>query len=108
LYFVSLCKSPGADIFLVDYSLIKRPTVNTGIKDRKTASVKLYPNPAVNELKVSQIPANSKILIYNSLGKKLTETIVKGSSETTFDVSSYPHGIYFVKVNNNVAQKFIK
>jgi hypothetical protein len=73
------------------------------------SKIRLYPNPidSRNELNVLLTSANSKVTIYNSVGRKVEEVLVKGT-KATFDVSEYARGIYFVKVNNDAVQKFIK
>jgi len=79
----------------------------TGISGNPVNTVKVYPNPVVNELTVSFNSNNPTITIYNSLGIKMDEVQVQGT-QARFDVSGYAHGLYFVKVNNATVVKFEK
>jgi hypothetical protein len=77
-----------------------------GIEDKFVSTLKVYPNPAVNELNVELTTDNSLVTIYNSVGAKMTEVRVSGTHHS-FDISEYASGIYFVKTGELVA-KFIK
>jgi hypothetical protein len=79
----------------------------TGISNISEPRILAYPNPAGNELYISSLIPDSKLTIYNSLGRKMEEVIIKGT-EARFDVSNYAKGIYFVKVNNDSVVKFVK
>lgn len=91
-------------VFFADYStgycvgnygtIIK--TTNGGITSSSSQdlkSLKLYPNPVINELTVENIKPNSIIEIYNLDGKILIK-----SSQTKTDVSSLNNGVYLVKI----------
>ncbi len=78
-----------------------------GIAGKTAESIKVYPNPAMNELNVTFVTPNANVVIYNSLGSKIEELKANGT-QVRFDVSKYPHGVYFVKVNNETVVKFIK
>ena len=77
-----------------------------GISQHNVDALKVYPNPAVNELNVVLTKVNTVVSIYNSVGQKMDEVNVAGL-EHRFDISSYAKGIYFVKTDDSVA-KFIK
>ena len=66
----------------------------------------VYPNPANDKLHVNLTSANSRVIIYNSVGMIMEEAEVVGNHHI-FDVSRYTPGMYFVKANNSVA-KFLK
>ncbi len=86
---------------------VKDVTVGvTGISQKSVNTLKVYPNPAVNELNVVLNAENSTVSIYNGVGQKMDEAVVFGS-EYKFDISSYAAGIYFVKTGTSIA-KFIK
>ena len=78
----------------------------TGISQKSVTTLKVYPNPAVNELNVVLTSENSTVSIYNAMGQKMDQVVVSGS-EYKFDISSYAAGIYFVKTGTSIA-KFIK
>jgi len=77
-----------------------------GIEQQKVSALKLYPNPAVNQLNVELPTLNATVSIYNSVGQKMEEVNVTGTKHS-FDISSYAKGIYFVRTGDSVA-KFIK
>ncbi len=70
--------------------------------------MRLYPNPASNVLNL-QLPAEvhlEKVIFYNTLGQ-----VIKTSTETSWDVSSFANGVYYLKVFNTSGTKtftFIK
>ncbi len=78
----------------------------TGISQKSVETLKVYPNPAVNELNVVLNTENTTVSIYNSVGQKMAQVVVSGS-EYKFDISSYAAGIYFVKTQTSIA-KFVK
>jgi hypothetical protein len=83
--------------------LLKVPTLSTA-----ASKVQLYPNPAQNELTVSQIAvANSKVSVYNAVGQKLMEKTATGN-QAKFDVANLRKGMYFVRFSDGSSQKFIK
>jgi hypothetical protein len=77
-----------------------------GIQQNAVNTLRVYPNPAVNELNVVLTRENSTVAIYNSVGMKMEEVTVTGT-EHRFNISGYASGIYFVKTEDSVA-KFIK
>jgi hypothetical protein len=78
-------------------------------------SVKLYPNPAVDNLVISyEMPlnANGKLIITDILGKEILNTNITGNkSNYVVDVSNYQNGVYLstLLVNNKkiTTKKFI-
>ncbi len=65
--------------------------------------IKLYPVPASNLLSV-QLPSNvtmNHIEVYSSIGKMVSSTPVGNLSTVSFDVSSYPNGYYFIKIQTD-------
>jgi hypothetical protein len=82
-------------------------TMVSAVSSNKVNSVKIYPNPVVDDLNVFLNQPNSKITIYNSVGSKIDELNVQGNF-IKVDVSGYAHGMYYVKVNNDSVVKFIK
>jgi hypothetical protein len=64
--------------------------------------IKIYPNPANNELLISLSKNcnNSQILIMNVLGETI-KNISTTNTETKINISEIENGVYFVKVNTN-------
>jgi hypothetical protein len=77
-----------------------------GIAQETVNTLRVYPNPAVNELNVVLTELNCTVSIYNSVGQKVDEALVNGY-EHRFDISSYAAGLYFVK-SGDLVTKFIK
>jgi hypothetical protein len=84
--------------------------VNTNIKKIENKNnIKIFPNPARNELTISNIKLVETITIYNSVGQIVKNVLVK-SEQVNVDVSKLPSGVYLVDfkgVHNNRMQ-FIK
>lgn len=66
--------------------------------------MRLYPNPTSSILNL-QLPADSsieKVIFYNTLGQ-----VISTSNQTSWDVSSFANGVYYLKVfNGNGAKTF--
>ncbi|MFH0756583.1 MAG: Ig-like domain-containing protein [Bacteroidota bacterium] len=77
-----------------------------GVRQNSVKTLMVYPNPAVSELNVVLTRENSTVTIYNSVGMKMDEVVVKGT-EHKFDISQYAAGIYFVRTDNAVS-RFVK
>ena len=99
------------------YMFVSTDTVNRWNSVSETlhtnASLRIYPNPANYELKIS-LPNPSEggayerdvIEIYNVVGQKVG-TYPCGRPETTINVEHLPNGMYYIKVNERVG-KFVK
>ena len=74
-----------------------------------TVALKLYPNPVINILnvKVNSNLINQPYTIIDGLGR----VILKGKLndiDTSINVEQLSKGIYYLKVSDNIASKFIK
>ncbi|HRP89412.1 MAG TPA: T9SS type A sorting domain-containing protein [Edaphocola sp.] len=80
---------------------------NTGIHTILKDSFKIYPNPANTEIFIDY-PFNSKwrISVYNLEGKEL-QTIKNMPAPKSINVSNYPQGLYYIKINDG-KQSFFK
>lgn len=80
-----------------------------GTEDFELRDVKLFPSPVANTLNL-ELPNNvtlEKAIFINALGQIIKQT----TSETSWDVSSFPAGVNFIKIytDSGVRQmKFIK
>lgn len=76
------------------------------------SEIKLFPNPAKNKITISNFLDNSKILIYDILGKKhFVKNLRENTSAKTLDISHLKKGIYILKTINKKQTKtktFIK
>lgn len=88
------------------YRMYKFNYENLGINESyyitKNNSFIIYPNPVSSQLRVS---SNAEIIgniqIYNSLGKLFYNSNNNYSNEINIDISNYPNGTYFIKINDN-------
>lgn len=65
---------------------------------------KIYPNPTNNFININSDSVINKIIIYNILGKKITE--IKDQEIKRVSLNKFSQGIYFIKAfdNNNNSQ----
>ncbi|HXH18072.1 MAG TPA: T9SS type A sorting domain-containing protein [Chitinophagales bacterium] len=79
-------------------------TKTPNVKILNTAAVKIYPNPALNEILVQIAPeirlTNVSFCLYDLSGKEALAVAVK-KREFTLDVTSLPKGYYLYKMVNN-------
>lgn len=75
-----------------------------------SSALKLYPTIAVSKINLT-VPdralLHTRYFIFDNNGKRVSEGIIK-STEQTIDVSNLNKGIYFLKVQNGGALKFLK
>ena len=94
----------------VDFVQFSQPT---GILPVSSASVKVYPNPAKNEVFIELPNANgaeyTNYTITDVLGKQITMgTIANNSPLQKIDVDQLSKGYYFIQLSNNVEAKTFK
>lgn len=90
-----------------DTTLCYQQTVDVGIEDF-TEGVRLYPNPAQNELALSfSSYSPTSIEIYDVHGK-LMQTHSVPSSYTEINIESLRNGLYFIKSEEGLIGRFIK
>ncbi len=78
--------------------------------DNNDTGILLYPNPTENNVNIF-IDGNDNILsyrIYNSLGMLMINKKITKSKKIDIDLSTYENGIYFIDINTENHQKFIK
>jgi hypothetical protein len=90
----------------------------TTVKEDKTPSVKLYPNPAVDEIHLvlgESLNGRVEVEIYNSIGQKLISNRFANASsalEIQVSVSTLEQGIYFTRIigagSEPVTLRFVK
>jgi len=78
-----------------------------GVKDFNARSFRMYPNPVVDVLNVDTKDLNANVAIYNSVGQKVA-AMNSTNNQARFDVRGLAQGVYFVRVNNGAAEKFVK
>jgi hypothetical protein len=94
--------------------LATTPTGIDGLKE-KTTEMKVYPNPANNELYISlgsTLAEPAQITVFDQQGRrvKVIDTYFDGSSAIKVDLSSLQQGYYFLSVksmNYNAVKSFV-
>lgn len=79
---------------------LKNYRISTGLNIMELEnSIKIYPNPAVDNLiVVSQKIDNLQIIIFNSTGQKILELEHKGIGSMSINLDNVPKGLLFVQV----------
>lgn len=85
-------------------------TCSVGIKENKTQSLSIYPNPANKTIYLEGIDftKNKTIVVINLLGKesKLNLTLLQ-NNKAQIDISNLPKGIYFLQIDNFIKKLVI-
>lgn len=79
------------------------------IEENAIEEVRLFPNPSKNVINVNT--ADIEFTIVNTLGQEFPTPVKTQSGQSSFDISSLPKGVYFLKsanTSNNITKKFIK
>ncbi|MBE0653166.1 MAG: T9SS type A sorting domain-containing protein [Bacteroidales bacterium] len=97
-------RTAGTIVYIDSIEMVTGPV---GVESSSLNKTLIYPNPVIDELNVTLSSGNVWIEIYNNLGSKLDEFFVKGI-QARIDVSDYPKGVYFIKVDKKDAYKFVK
>ena len=124
--------SGGGDFYIDDFSLVPQGSTPVNFDDLSDVvdigayeytsslsiensaiseqSMKAYPNPATNEITLSEQFSGNQILIFDLLGKNHPVKLKNkfNSSTTTIDISSLSKGIYFINILRNKAVQSIK
>ena len=124
--------SGGGDFYIDDFSLVPQGSTPVNFDDLSDVvdigayeytpslsiensaiseqSMKAYPNPATNEITLSEQFSGNQILIFDLLGKNHPVKLKNkfNPSTTTIDISSLSKGIYFINILRNKAVQSIK
>ncbi len=85
------------------YTLIDNVSVArraTGIAENSLVGIRVYPNPAVDGLSISDLPAGSVITIHDALGRRKWESGITDGVKT-LDVATWARGTYVLRVQAN-------
>ncbi len=104
-YIYSYCPANGMAV----YRFYDKSVGVESVLADKTTSLRVYPNPVVDEMTVETTDDIHSVAIYNLAGATvmLNNCYVDGN-RAKVDVASLPAGIYLVEVNNSIVGKFIK
>ncbi len=67
---------------------------------------KLYPNPANDFIRISNLAAQEKYQIYNTIGSKILEGAMGQNDQ--LNVQNFTSGMYFIRFENGTTLRFIK
>jgi len=84
------------------------PATNVSNQNIDTDIISIYPNPAKNQLTITATTPITSLIITNTLGQLLLNQNCDKPKNMQIDISSFPPGIYFIKVNDTYVQKLIK
>ncbi len=71
------------------------------------SSLKLFPNPATEQLTITSIEAGMPIQILDVLGREVMSGVMPANGPLQFEVSILPSGTYYV-IEGHTELKFIK
>ena len=72
-------------------------------------AIKAYPNPATNQITLSEEFGKDQIVIFDLLGKNYPIKLINNfNSSTRIDISNLSDGLYFLKIINDKSIKSIK
>jgi hypothetical protein len=77
------------------------------VKKEIPPSVKVFPNPAFNEIELLGIAENTNLEIYNQTGQ-LVKSVQSLNPAQKVPISDLPQGLYFIKMTNQAAFESIK
>ncbi len=84
---------------------------NVGIDETALYNqVSIFPNPANKQLYVSALSTdkNIPVSITNQLGQEVYSSVLMANQTSAIDIENLVAGVYFIKLNNGKALKFIK
>ncbi len=71
------------------------------VSDDAGTTTAIYPNPAANELRITNLESNSTIGIFNNLGQLIRSYDVKQVGNTVIKIADLAEGNYFVRIHSN-------
>jgi len=100
-----ICLSDVEDCLgeLTDYQL----TTGISTSDNNPERISVFPNPASDNLTISLLDEQARLIVYNLNGQILFNQILPGQTNTPVDVSFLPEGLYIgVIQNKSITQNF--
>ena len=95
---------------IYDYT-VGNNCITTELTSTELQSIRLFPNPVQNELRINTEQPMSLVTIHNILGQTV-KTISVSGNENTIDLSTFSSGNYFVTIalenGNLIKQKILK
>ncbi|MCW3786303.1 endonuclease [Plebeiibacterium sediminum] len=79
--------------------------VSTDVADMHVSKVAIYPNPASDQINLTDLKSGDKVDIYSITGAIVASQLYNNDA---INISSLKDGFYFIKVNNIFYGKFLK
>ena len=110
---------PCGNVYIMDFNnkRVRKVTFDTScnLSTLKSTSIlpestiTIFPNPATTSLTIQPTAQPiTEIIITNLLGQTIYTQQQTTTQQQTIDVSTFPTGIYFIKINNTEVRKFVK
>ena len=83
----------------------------TGIEDKFTNNVSIYPNPAKDRLYIETESEIEEVIVYDIYGRHQVTETPSHQEMISIDISNLTSGVYFVKINTaegNIVKRFVK
>ena len=68
----------------------------TGIKAIADNSISIYPNPSTGKLTIENASQETKVVVYNSIGKIVNASLIIKGVKNTIDLSNNANGVYYI------------
>jgi hypothetical protein len=90
--------------------LLVRSNTDLSVQDQNFAeNILIYPNPSKNAITVSLIGETiQRLEITDLLGKSIYTSETVDAKTVKVDITSFPRGVYFVRINGAFSKKIIK
>ncbi|MBR5215942.1 MAG: S8 family peptidase [Bacteroidales bacterium] len=83
----------------------------TGIEDKFTNNVSIYPNPVKDRLYIETESEIEEVIVYDIYGRHQVTETPSHQEMISIDISNLNSGVYFVKINTangNIVKRFVK
>ncbi|HTN46297.1 MAG TPA: M1 family aminopeptidase [Flavipsychrobacter sp.] len=90
---------------------VTRDITLTGVGDPSRQEIAVYPNPAAQSWTITNLPANTRLKLYDINGKLLEKAELVSGGTATLHAEHYPSGIYHLKLETakqTFSKKLIK
>ena len=88
--------------------VINKKTEEVGIGKELSSTVKMFPNPSVDGKFFVDVPASSKVEVFNASGVLLMSKNFNAEGIHEINLTAQSRGIYFLRINNNNTVHTIK
>jgi hypothetical protein len=86
--------------------IIVEAVITSAVEDYNVASaLKVYPNPAINELTITSELGIESVSILNLAGQRILNTTGMGVKEQTLSLEDFTPGVYLIEVKT-IENKF--